>query len=121
MNTLLMLYSIAALSYGVGAVLFPGILIPLLWNDPPGPEAHILLQGWGAGLLGFGTMAWLAIKRDGAAQRTIVTGILIYFTGAMITWAIDSMGRGWTVFGVISFATYLIFAVPFVYLAFIRR
>jgi hypothetical protein len=121
MNVVLLLYAIAAISYGVAAVLFPGFLIPLLWNNPPGPEAYILLQGWGSGLLGFGTMAWLAWKLDEATRRTVITGILIYFTGAMISWVIDSLGRGWTLFGAISFATYVIFAVPFIYLTFLRR
>jgi hypothetical protein len=121
MNILLLLYAIAAISYGVVAVLFPGFLIPLLWNTPPGPEADMLLQGWGSALLGFGTLAMLARNLDKTGQRTVVTGILIYFAGAMITWILDSVGRGWTLFGAISFATYLIFAVPFVYLAFLRK
>ena len=121
MNTALLLYTLAATSYGIAVILFPGFLIRLLWNNPPGSNANILVQGWGACLLGFGIMAFLARKLDKVAQRTIITGILIYFTGAMITWMIDSCKRGWTIFGVLSFATYLLFAGPFVYLAFIRK
>jgi len=114
MNFLLVLYAVAAISYGIAAVFFTGFLISLLWNNPPGPNAHILFQGWGSGLLGFGTMAWLARKLDRSTLRTIVTGILIYFAGAMVCWVIDSFGRGWTLFGIISFSTYLLYAVPFV-------
>lgn len=121
MNIVLLLYAVAAISYGIVAVLFPGFLLPLLWNNPPGPEAHILLQGWGSALLGLGTLALLARRLEVAAQRTVLTGILIYFVSAMIIWVLDSFGRGWTLFGAISFATYLIFAVPFAYLAFFRR
>jgi hypothetical protein len=121
MNSVLLLYSIAATSYGIAVILFPGFLIPLLWDNPPGSEAYILVQGWGACLLGFGIMAFLARKSDESAQRTILTGILIYFAGAVITWLIDSLKRGWTIFGAISFATYILFAVPFVYLLFIRK
>ena len=121
MNIALLLYAIAALSYGITAVLFPGFLIQIIWNNPPGPEAHILLQGWGAGLLGFGTMALLARKMPFSGRRIVVTGILVYFSGAMITWVVDSFERGWTIFGAISFITYIIYAIPFVYLAFIRK
>ncbi len=121
MNILLLLYAVAAGSYGLAAVIFPGFLIPLLWNNPPGPEANILLQGWGAGLLGFATMAFLARKLDKSLQRVIISGILIYFTCAVIAWVIDAFGRGWTGFGIVSFASYLIFAFPFIYQAYFRK
>lgn len=117
----LTLYSITAIAYAVVILLAPGFLMPLVWNDPPGPNAYLLLQGWGAGILGFGVMAWLARSLDSApARRVIVTGILVYFAGAVISWVIDSFSRGWTVFGAISFATYFLFGLAFIYTTYLR-
>ena len=122
LNTLFTILAVIALGYGLVAVLLPGFLIRLLWLNPAGPEGYLLLQGWGSCLIAFSVIAWGARNFESAsARRTTALGFFTYFAIATVLWLLDALGRGWTVFSILTLGLLVLFAVGFGYFSLVRR
>jgi hypothetical protein len=67
---------------GIALLFLPAVTFTLLLGtSPAGPEVFLVGRVAGAGLLSIGVASWLARHdRSSAAERGLVTGILIYNT-----------------------------------------
>lgn len=122
LNMLFLIVAVIAFAYGVVAVLAPAFLSALIWPNPPGPEGYLLLQGWGACLIGFAAIAWgHRTVADGKARASVALGLFLYFVLASIVWFIDALGRGWSIFSILTFALLVLFTLGFGYFRFLGR
>jgi uncharacterized protein YjeT (DUF2065 family) len=113
-NRLYLALSLIALLYGLGCVLLPRLTLELIFPNPPGPEAHILIQGWGACLLAFSVLAWGARQvSDVGTQRLISSALTVYFAVAAVVWLLDALGRGWSPLSALTLALLAVFAASF--------
>jgi hypothetical protein len=103
-----------ALGYGVVAIFFPSFLLQLLWLNPPGPEAYLLLQECGSCLVAFSVIAWGARQLESTpARRVISQGFLTFSVIATILWLVDALSRGWTIFSALTLGLLVLFAHRF--------
>jgi hypothetical protein len=117
-NRLYLPLSVIALLYGLGCMLLPQLMLTLIFPGPPGPEAHILIQGWGACLLAFSVLASGARQiADAGAQRLICVALTVYFAVVSVVWLLDALGRGWSPLSALTLALLVVFAASFGVLA----
>lgn len=115
-NALFAAFAVVTFIYGIVGLLLPALLMPLLWRNPPGENAYLLLQGWGVCLIAFSVIAWGARRFTSAEARRVAN--LGFFIDTLLTaavWLIDTLSRGWTLFSVVSFALLVLFALGFGY------
>lgn len=116
LNPLFAAFAVVTAVYGIVGLVLPAFLMPLLWVNPPGENAYLLLQGWGVALFAFGIIAWGARTFTSPRARRVVA--LAFFADTLITaaiWLLDTISRGWTVFSAVSFAILVLFALGFGY------
>ena len=120
-STLLTIFSVIAMGDGLIAIFAPGPFMNLIWLNRTGPEAYLLIQGWGACLIAFSVMAWVAKSLTDSTSRQLFA--LCFFTYHFIAtalWLVDALSRGWTLFSATSFVGLLLFTLGFGYFRFVN-
>ena len=121
LKTLFILHSIVALVNGGGCILAPEGYPGLFGISVTSPDARLMTQLFGAGLLTYCCVAWLARDSDdSAARRAIVLGFFITLTIGFILSLVGKLsGVGgalaWLVVGL-----YLVFALGYGYFRFVK-
>ena len=81
------------------------------WNNPPGSNAYIIVEGWGTILLGLAFIAFFGSNYALETRVLINRGIFVYFGPAAVFWLFDMLSRGFVLFGTMTFGLIVIFAV----------
>lgn len=119
-KTLLTIFAVIAMGDGVVAILAPGPFLNAIWLNRAGPEAYLVVQGWGSCLIAFSVIAWGAKSlTDSASRQIVATGFFTYHMIATILWLVDSLSRGWTPFSAATFVGLVLFTLGFGYFRFL--
>lgn len=97
-RTALTAFAVYGLGFGVGAVLAPDLIYPILGGSFPDEFTRTIARAQGSLAIGFGVLAWLArgvVAAD--AQRALVIGIVVELvvSGAVVAaGALNGAGNG---------------------------
>ena len=104
---------------GLTAIFAPGPFIDLLWSHRTGPEAYLFSQGWGACLIVFSVMAWVAKSlTESSPRRLFSLGFFIYHFIATVILLVDGLTKGWTPLSVATIVALALFTIGFGYFRF---
>ena len=115
--------AVVSILYAVLIVLLPGQIVRL-YNVELTPPGVLVAHLYGSTLLGFGLLNWFARQfQDESVQRSVMTANLVTTALGTIFSLIAQLGGvpganalGWT-----TVVLYLLFALAFAYLRFVRR
>ena len=121
LTNLFRLHTVLAAIYAIGLVLFPGVVIGLLSDEPLGSVGTDVTRLLGAALVLVTLLTWAASRmRDTAARRAIALSLFVYTTlGAVIT-LLGQFAGTWGALGWSSIVSYLIFVVGYGYFLWVR-
>ena len=118
-NHLLTAFSAIALADGLMALFAPGAFVNVLWPRRFGPEVYFFIHGWGACLIGFSVMAWVARNlADANSRRLCALGLFVYHLIATGVFLVDGLSNGWTPLSMTTMVLLALFTIAFGYFRF---
>jgi len=120
MRMLLTGNALFALVFAVGFLLAPGWMLAH-YGAAANPELMQMCRFFGAAMLGFAALAWMARNADRGGRRAIVCGLIISFVAGLIVSVQGQLSGVVGSFGWLTVGLYLFFAVGYTYLEFLAK
>ena len=120
MRGLLAVNALFALVFASGFLLVPGWMLAH-YGAAGSPELMQMCRFFGAAMLGFAALAWMARNADRGGRRAIVTGLIISFIAGLIVSVQGQLSGAVGSLGWLTVGLYLFFAVGYTYFQFLAK